>query len=226
MEDPQSQPATASDLYCPMWLKLSYTTFMAVLVPYYLSAYGPANLLWICDVALIVTLVALWKNSRFLLSTQAVAIVVPQLIWCLDFAYQATTGDQILGAARYMFNPQISLIVRALSLFHVWMPAMLLWLVWKNGYDRSAWKMQIVILWCVLLTIFCCLDAPQSASQNINKVFGWGNTAQTLMPPFVWLAIVMTAFPLAVYLPSHLVFKRVFRPVTASPQHCLAEVAA
>ena len=165
-------------------------------------------------------------NSRFLLSTQAVAIVVPQLIWCLDFAYQATTGDQILGAARYMFNPQTSVFVRVLSLFPVWMPAMLLWLVWKNGYDRSAWKLQIVILWCVLLTIFCCLDAPQSASQNINKVFGWGDTAQTLMPPILWLSILMTVFPLGIYLPSHLVFKHVFQAECATAKPCLAETAA
>ena len=226
MEDLRNQPTSEGDLDCPTWLKLSYTAFMAVLIPYYLHAYGPANLLWICDVALIVTLVALWKNSRFLLSTQAVAIVVPQLIWCLDFAYQATTGDQILGAARYMFNPQISVFVRVLSLFHVWMPAMLLWLVWKNGYDRSAWKMQVAILWCVLLTIFCCLDAPQSASQNINKVFGWGDTAQTLMPPILWLTILMAAFPLGIYLPSHLVFKHVFQAECATAKPCLAETAA
>jgi hypothetical protein len=125
-----------------------------------------------------------------------------------------------------MFDPQISVFVRGLSLFHVWMPAMLLWLVWKNGYDRSAWKLQIVILWCVLLTIFCCLDTPHSASENINKVFGWGDTAQTVMPPFLWLTILMAAFPLAVYLPSHLVFKKAFCRTPCPEAGRLADVAA
>ena len=49
----------------PLWIKLVFTAFMAVMIPYYWSAYGPANFLYFCDVALIVTLVALWTESRF-----------------------------------------------------------------------------------------------------------------------------------------------------------------
>lgn len=211
MEDLQGRPVNGGDLYCPTWLKLSYTGFMAILIPYYLHEYGPANLLWFCDVALIVTLIALWKNSRFLISTQAVAIVFPQLIWCLDFAYGLLTGRQLVGAAQYMFDPSISPVVRTLSLFHVWMPIMLLWLVWRNGYHPSAWKTQLAICWGVLLTAFAFLSAPQTTAENVDKVFGWGDTTQTVMPPLAWLAIVMTAYPLAVYVPSHLVFKRMFR---------------
>jgi len=47
----------------PLWLKLAYTAFMAVLVPVYLRNYGPTNFLYFCDVALIITLVGVWKLS-------------------------------------------------------------------------------------------------------------------------------------------------------------------
>ena len=33
----------------PLWLKLAYTAFMAVLVPLYLRNYGPTNFLYFCD---------------------------------------------------------------------------------------------------------------------------------------------------------------------------------
>ena len=33
----------------PLWLKLAYTAFMAVLVPVYLRNYGPTNFLYFCD---------------------------------------------------------------------------------------------------------------------------------------------------------------------------------
>ena len=36
----------------PLWLKLAYTAFMAILVPVYLYYYGPTNFLYFCDVAL------------------------------------------------------------------------------------------------------------------------------------------------------------------------------
>ena len=40
----------------PLWLKLAYSAFVAVLVPYYLHQYGPLNFLWFCDVALLMTM--------------------------------------------------------------------------------------------------------------------------------------------------------------------------
>src|SRR5437762_974411 len=77
-----SQPARASHI--TLWVKLPYTLFVMVLVPYYWHAYGPMNFLYFCDVALLLTLVALWTESRLLASTQAVAILLPQMIWVID----------------------------------------------------------------------------------------------------------------------------------------------
>ena len=76
----------------PLWLKVAYTGFMAVLIPYYWHAYGPTNFLYFCDVAILVTLVALWRESRFLVSLQAVAILIPQTLWVADFALRAVAG--------------------------------------------------------------------------------------------------------------------------------------
>ena len=83
----------------PLWLKLTYTTFMAVLVPYYWAAYGPANFLYFCDVAILVTLVALWLESRLLASVQAVAILLPQALWVIDFVLKGVLGQSMLGLA-------------------------------------------------------------------------------------------------------------------------------
>ncbi len=47
----------------PLWLKLAYTTFVAVLVPVYWANYGVTNFLYFCDVALFLTLVGIWLGS-------------------------------------------------------------------------------------------------------------------------------------------------------------------
>lgn len=192
----------------PMTVKTSYSAFMAVLIPYYYHAYGPTNFLWFCDVALIVTLIGLWKESKFLISTQAVAIVFPQFLWCIDFFWNMAFGRPMVGLATYMFDSQISLFVRGLSLFHGWLPFLLLWLVSRLGYDRNAWMAQIGICWGVLLTAFLVLPGPDTLAGNVDKVFGWGETAQTVMHPVAWLGIVLLAYPLLVYVASHLVFSR------------------
>ncbi len=194
----------------PLWLKLLYTAFMLVLVPYYWRAYGPTNFLWFCDVALIVTLIGLWRESPFLISTQAVAIVAPQILWIISFVVELVTGKPFIGLASYMFDDTIPLFVRGLSLFHGWMPLLLLWLVWRVGFDRRAWKAQATIAATVLTTAFLVLDGPTGPAGNVNKVFGLDDAApQSWMPPAMWVAVLCVLYPLVIYLPSHLVFSRV-----------------
>ena len=69
----------------PLWLKLAYTGFMAVLVPVHLRNYGPTNFLYFCDVALIITLVGIWIESPLLVSMCAVGIIASQTLWLIDF---------------------------------------------------------------------------------------------------------------------------------------------
>jgi hypothetical protein len=40
----------------PLWLKVLYTAFAGVLVPYYWRTYGALNFLYFCDVALLIAL--------------------------------------------------------------------------------------------------------------------------------------------------------------------------
>ncbi len=42
------------------------------------------------------------------------------------------------GMSAYMFNPGLSLFTRGLSFFHFWLPFLVLYLVWRLGYDRRA----------------------------------------------------------------------------------------
>ena len=70
----------------PLWIKLLYTAFTAVLVPVYWREYGPTNYLYFCDIALFLTLVGVWLESPLLLGIPAVGIFLPQMAWCVDFA--------------------------------------------------------------------------------------------------------------------------------------------
>jgi len=49
----------------PLSLKLIFTVFMAVLVPFYWCTYGPSNFLYFCDVALFLTLIGTWTEINY-----------------------------------------------------------------------------------------------------------------------------------------------------------------
>ena len=105
------QASAAPARRIPLWLKVVYTAFVGVLVPYYWRAYSPWNFLFFCDVALLVTLVGLWTESRFLISLEAIAILLPQTVWVVDFVARAC-GMHLLGMTDYMFDPRLSLWTR------------------------------------------------------------------------------------------------------------------
>jgi hypothetical protein len=202
----------------PPWLKIAYTVFLGVLVAVYWPAYGPANFLWFCDAAAIVTCFALWLESPLLAGSQAVAMTISQTIWTLDFF----TEGRLLGFSAYMFDPNMRLYVRALSTFHIWMPALLLWMVWRLGYDRRSVWLATFLCAALLIGSFLLTDPRKPLrgypyeSINVNRVYGpQVKTVQQRMPSVAYLVLQMVLYPLCLYWPTHLVFKRIFR----DPRH-------
>jgi len=112
----------------PLWFKIAYPLFVCFLMPIYWRRYGPVNFLWFSDIALLVTMPALWLESPLLASMMAVAVTLPELAWNLDFFVRLTTGATFMGLSSYMFDRNIPLFIRALSLFHVGLPLLLVWI--------------------------------------------------------------------------------------------------
>jgi hypothetical protein len=192
----------------PVWLKVAHTLFVAVLLPVYLRHYGAANFLWFSDVALLAMVPALWLESSLIASMMALAVLVPELAWALDFLGRLLVRRRLLGLAEYMFDPALPWWLRGLSLFHLFLPALLLWTLARLGYDpRALWAQTL--LGETLLVLAYRFTQP---AHNINWVFGPGTTPQTRLSPRAYLAIVMVVFPVAFYWPTHLVLRAVLPP--------------
>jgi len=190
----------------PLWIKISYTLFICILVPVYWKQYGPGNFLWFSDLALFVTAAALWLESSLLASMMALSVVVLESIWIIDFLIGLIAGSSVIGLSAYMFDSKIPLSIRALSLFHIVLPLLLLWLLYRLGYDRRALFAQTLLAWIVLpLSYF--LTKP---ADNVNWVYGLSGGPQKWMPAPLYLVLLMIAFPLVLYLPTHLLLKRLF----------------
>lgn len=207
----------------PLWFKVVYTTFVAVLVPYYWTAYTPWNFLYFCDVALLMTLIGVWAERPILISMAAVGILLPQTLWIADFVARAVVGVHITGMTGYMFDDSIPLFVRALSSFHGWLPVALIWLLWRIGYDRRAFLRQAAL--AVALLVLCYLVGPeppasahgQAWAGNINYVYGMvDGKPQTAMTSPLWLLLLAAVNVVAFHVPTHFVLRRV-APAAGQP---------
>jgi hypothetical protein len=147
----------------------------------------------------------MWTESALLASMPAVGIIVVQFVWLVDFVLGLFGHD--FGLASYMFNPHLSLFARILSLFHGWLPFVLLWLVHRLGYDRRAMVSWTVLAWSLLLISYFLMPAPPAPSDNpnlpvnINLVFGPSDAGpQTWMSPAAWFLSVTGGLTLVFFL--------------------------
>ena len=194
----------------PLALKLALSAFVAVLVPVYWRNYGLANFLYFCDFALLLTLAGVWTENRLLVSMGAVGVLGPQTLWVADFLAHLA-GFNITGVTDYMFA-ESSLFLRSLSFFHFWLPFLQVFLVWRLGYDSRAFVAWTGLAWALMLVSYFFLPPPSPdaglAAVNLDYVFGLSNTEpQHWMAPGLWLALLMAALPIALWLPTHLLLK-------------------
>ena len=200
----------------PLAAKWTATAFLAVLVPVYLHTYGPTNFLWFCDAALILTVAGMWLESSLLISMCAVGILLPQCFWLADFGGNLL-GFHLLGLTSYMFDHQLPLFTRGLSLFHGWLPVLLVWLLFRVGYDKRA-----LPAWTGLaagLVIVCYLFTPPAGAHpadpnipiNLNYVYGFDDQQpQQWVNQNFYVVLLLGVLWLVAYLPIHLVLRNIF----------------
>ena len=200
----------------PLAAKVAGTVFLAVLVPIYLRTYGPTNFLWFCDAALILTVAGMWLESSLLISMCAVGILLPQCLWLVDFGINFL-GIHFLGLTGYMFDHKLSLFTRGLSLFHGWLPLLLIWLLARLGYDKRA-----LFAWTGLATglvLVCYFFTPPAGAHladpnipiNINNIYGFDDQhPQTWVNQNLYVILWLGALWLFAFLPTHLALRKIF----------------
>lgn len=183
----------------PLWLKIGWTLWLIVWVPLYWRQYGPANFLFFCDLGNILIGVALWLESSLLFSCAACGLLLFQTLYCIDLIGAVFMHGHFVGATDYMFDPHLSLAVRLLSLFHVMTPPLVVWAIWRLGYDRRGWKLQTVMMWIVVP-----INYFWRPELDVNWVRGLFFHEQHTIPGSSYLFGYLVIVPLCVYFPTHL----------------------
>jgi len=198
----------------PLTIKVVFSVFMAILVPFYWQTYGPSNFLYFCDIALFLTLFGLWSENKTLISMAAVGILLPQIIWVVDFL-GTSINYPLLGMTEYMSRDSISLFARGLSLFHGWLPFLLIYLVAKLGYCSKALFSWTLLAWVAILVSYFFMPVPgetlvtDNSPVNINYVYGFSETEkQSWLADEIYLMLLMIILPVFIYWPTDKLLKR------------------
>jgi len=178
--------------------------WLLVWAPAYAWGYGWANFLQLCDLAVILTCVGLWRGSPLLLGMSALSSLVIDVAWDLDLAFRVLTGGHLFGGTEYMWDPRFPLPLRLLSLFHVVWPALLWWALGRVGYDRRALVAQAVLALVVLGA-----SGVVQPDANINFARADPFTHRSWGPAPVHVGLTALALVGLVYAPTHALLRRV-----------------
>lgn len=186
----------------PLWMKVGWSIWVAVWIPLYWKQYGLQNFLYFCDLGNLLITLALWTGSVLIFSWQATGLLLFQTLFVIDLVAALLCGRHIVGGSEFMFDPGVPLIVRLLSLFHVVTPPLLLWAIWRLGYDRRGWKFQTVATWIVVpINFFWRPD------RDVNWARGLFYREQHALPGLIYLLLYLIAVPLCIYFPTHLLLQ-------------------
>jgi hypothetical protein len=189
-----------------MTWKIAYTAFVLLIVVIWLRHYGWRNLLWFSDIALIGAVPAWWLESAQITSVLAVAVLLPELLWNVDLLLRLVLRRRITGLTDYMFEPERPRLLRGLSLFHVPLPFLLLWLLAAYGYDARVGLTGAIVLAAIVLPWSRAVSTPE---RNINWTHGLGPRLSSWPAP-AYVGALFVAFALLVFVPTDYVLRAVF----------------
>jgi len=190
-------------LTIPEWFKLAYTAFVLYVMAVWLKHYGWKNFLWFSDIAFIGAVPALWLESGTLASVLTVLVLLPELLWNADFLGRLLLRRPITGLTDYMFERDRRRLLRGLSLFHVPLPLVLLWLLAAYGYDARVGLPGAIATAAVVLPWSRWVG---DAEKNINWTYGLGRP-QTRMSGPAYVAVLFAGFVLLVFVPTHFLLR-------------------
>lgn len=183
----------------PLWIKVLWTIWLLFWIPIYWRQYGAQNFLFFCDLGNILICLALWTESALIFSWQACSLLVFQALFIIDLAAATATGKHPIGGTEYMFDPNVPLFIRLLSLFHVVMVPLMLWAIWHLGYDRRGWIYQTVTAWIVVP-----INYFWRPGYDVNWARGLFFREQHAIPGLLYLLVYLILVPMLVYWPTHL----------------------
>lgn len=183
----------------PLWLKLVLSLWVVVWAPTYWVLLGSQNYFWLCNLANFLILAGLWSESRRLVSMQWLAVALVGTFWAVDVGTAWLTGWHPIGGTEYMFDPEHPPLTRAMSLYHLVLPLVAGFAIWRIGYDRRALLWQSLLTWVVIPASYLFTNPER----NINWVHGPFGQPQSAVDPLLYLGVLMLLWPLVLYLPVH-----------------------
>ena len=183
----------------PSWLKATAVLFVCIFIPAHWHYSGLTNFLWLSDIGLFGTVLALLLGSRLLASLMLLATLSPDGVgWDVDFLVACLTGWHPLNATVYI-RPACPALIRGFRSFR---SGAACWCGWSTGGIRPAGARGASLLTSVLLVLTYLITHPE---RNIS---GSGPGQRNRSCPMALSVGDDLGSPVLFYLPVHWLLRK------------------
>ena len=148
------------------------------------------QIFWMCYITLFLIGFGIIRRDGSLIASQLSIIVIPFIIWNIDFFSNLLTGNSIWGMTSYFFSrdfPIVSKFVTLQHLFTIPLAVIALWLIKLKRKDY--WKISVLQAILVFLTSFIFA----TSLNNINCVYESCAIPTFITPYFIQWFVIMFA---------------------------------
>lgn len=128
---------------------------------------GLAPILWFSYIGLIVLAIGCFKRDGSLIASQLNILIIPYIIWNIDFFTYLFSGASVWGTADYLFASG-ALLGKIISLQHIFNIPLSLFVLYLIGLKRyDFWKISFI----EIVILFFVSRWATTYEQNVNCVY-------------------------------------------------------
>lgn len=172
-----------------------------------LHTFNPTQIFWMCYISLIIIGIGILTKNSFLIMSQVYILIIPVLVWDIDFLYHLIFQQPLLGMTDYFFYERTFNLGKLISLQHLFAVPIAIYSAKLIGLKRrDAWKMSFVQIVLVFLAV-SLFTLPEN---NINCVFQPCGDFPLFGIPYrlAWFAVFFMMTFVASFLVNGLFFKK------------------
>ena len=126
-----------------------------------------AGILWFSYVAFFLIGFGILTRNSYLIASQLTIILIPYIVWNIDFFYVLITSNSLWGITDYFFSPNPALF-RLITLQHIFtIPISLFSIYLIKLKRRDFWKFSFA----QIITFFFIIRVISTREENVNCVF-------------------------------------------------------
>eukprot|EP01015_Nassula_variabilis_P027832 TRINITY_DN5750_c0_g1_i4.p1 TRINITY_DN5750_c0_g1~~TRINITY_DN5750_c0_g1_i4.p1 ORF type:complete len:236 (-),score=17.78 TRINITY_DN5750_c0_g1_i4:67-774(-) len=147
--------------------------YMIALLVTRLKLSGPEalyDLIWACNVGLIVAIYGMYTNNSVLVGSSMVLISIDQVLWYIDILGYLFTKKFPIGVAKYLTWEGQPFIKKVFSMHHIWfIPLLLKILKNSGGLSNSSFLMSVKL--SLLLSVIARLTTPKMIKSSHGETY-------------------------------------------------------